>query len=95
MPLATGFHNGLYANSTLKNDANERVKEAGLQYQSKTEMRYMVGVLIEDFGYAELGKHVVKPLEGVKFASYVGCQTNRPFGINGGSSKIRFTSTSW
>ena len=45
----------------------------------------MVEVLIEDFGYDELAKPVVKPLEGIKFAGYVGCQTNRPFGIDGES----------
>ena len=45
----------------------------------------MVEVLIEDLGYEELGRHVVRPLEGVKFAGYVGCQTNRPFGIAGES----------
>ena len=45
----------------------------------------MVEVLIEDFGYDELGSHVKKPLEGVKIAGYVGCQTNRPFGIDGES----------
>jgi heterodisulfide reductase subunit B len=28
---------------------------------------------------------VVKPLEGLKIAGYVGCQTNRPFGIAGES----------
>ena len=26
---------------------------------------------------------VVNPLKGIKFAGYVGCQTNRPFGIDG------------
>ncbi|MEO5786682.1 MAG: hypothetical protein ABIS17_14370 [Casimicrobiaceae bacterium] len=41
-------------------------------------------VLIEDLVYEELAKPVVKPLEGVKFG-YVGCQTNRPFGIAGES----------
>jgi heterodisulfide reductase subunit B len=48
-------------------------------------IRHMVEVLIEDLGYDELAKPVVKPLEGVKFAGYVGCQTNRPFGIAGES----------
>jgi len=38
-------------------------------------------VLIEDLGYDELKKPVKKPLEGIKFAGYVGCQTNRPFGV--------------
>ena len=41
--------------------------------------------LIEDLGYEELGKPVKKPLEGIKIAGYVGCQTNRPFGIAGES----------
>ena len=49
------------------------------------EVRHMVEVLIEDFGYDELAKPVVKPLDGIKFAGYVGCQTNRPFGIAGES----------
>jgi len=49
------------------------------------EVRHMVEVLIEDFGYDELGKHVKKPLDGIKIAGYVGCQTNRPFGIDGES----------
>ena len=72
-------------NAQLKSDANEALREAGLQYQGKAAIRHMVEVLIEDFGYDELKKPVVKPLEGVKFAGYVGCQTNRPFGINGES----------
>ncbi len=65
--------------------ANEALKEAGLQYQGKTNVKHMVEVLIEDFGYEALGKPVVKPLDGIKFAGYVGCQTNRPFGIAGES----------
>jgi len=75
----------LTTNAQLKSDANEALKEAGLQYQGKAAIRHMVEVLIEDFGYDELKKPVVKPLEGLKFAGYVGCQTNRPFGINGES----------
>jgi len=42
-------------------------------------------VLIEDLGYDELAKPVKKPLEGIKIAGYVGCQTNRPFGVVGES----------
>ena len=75
----------LDASADLMADANEALKEAGLQYRPKTEVRHMVEVLIEDLGYETLGKHVVRPLEGVKIAGYVGCQTNRPFGIHGES----------
>jgi heterodisulfide reductase subunit B len=36
----------------------------------------MVEVLIEDFGYEKMGKHVTQPLDGIKIAGYVGCQTH-------------------
>lgn len=71
--------------SQLLADTNEALKEAGLEYKSGTAIRHMVEVLVEDLGYEELGKPVVKPLDGVKVAGYVGCQTNRPFGIAGES----------
>ena len=32
-----------------------------------------------------MAKPVKKPLEGIKIAGYVGCQTNRPFGVDGES----------
>jgi heterodisulfide reductase subunit B len=66
-------------------DINTILKEAGLEYQGKPRVRHMVEVLIEDLGYDELKKPVKKPLEGVKVAGYVGCQTNRPFGVVGES----------
>lgn len=75
----------LDASSQLMADTNEALKAAGLEYKGETTVRHMVEVLIEDFGYDALGKPVVKPLDGIKFAGYVGCQTNRPFGIAGES----------
>ena len=75
----------LDASSQLMADTNEALKEAGLEYKGESNIRHMVEVLIEDFGYDELKKPVVKSLEGIKFAGYVGCQTNRPFGIDGES----------
>jgi len=69
----------------LMRDTLSALKEAGLEYKAETGVKHMVEVMIEDFGYEALAKHVVKPLEGLKFAGYVGCQTNRPFGIAGES----------
>ena len=73
--------------SDLLAETNEALREAGmnLQYKGEQEVRHMVEVLIEDLGYDELRKPVVRSLEGIKFAGYVGCQTNRPFGIAGES----------
>ncbi len=75
----------LGASAQLLADTNEALKEAGLNYKGEAEIRHMVEVLIEDLGYEELAKPVVKPLAGLKIAGYVGCQTNRPFGIAGES----------
>ncbi len=66
-------------------DINSILSEAGLQYEGKQPIRHMVEVLIEDLGYDELARPVKKPLDGIKIAGYVGCQTNRPFGVQGES----------
>jgi len=74
----------LHEDSLMK-ETNEALSAAGLTLKADQKVRHMVEVLIEDFGYDELAKHVKKPLEGLKIAGYVGCQTNRPFGIDGES----------
>ncbi len=77
----------LQASEQLLAETKEALKEAGLDvdYKGEVPIRHMVEVLIEDLGYEELAKPVKKPLEGIKIAGYVGCQTNRPFGIAGES----------
>lgn len=75
----------LQEDDALMRETNEALAAAGLKYEAKQNVRHMVEVLIEDFGFEELGRHVKKPLEGLKVAGYVGCQTNRPFGIAGES----------
>ena len=69
----------------LMADTQEALAAAGLKITVIPKIRHMAEVLVEDFGYDELAKPVKKPLDGMKFAGYVGCQTNRPFGIVGES----------
>ncbi len=69
----------------LMAETNQALSAAGLEIKNNKEVRHMAEVLIEDFGYEALGAKVKKPLEGIKIAGYVGCQTNRPFGIDGES----------
>ncbi len=68
-------------------ETNQALAAAGLKLEppKPKRVRHMVEVLIEDIGYEALGEKVQKPLEGIRIASYVGCQTNRPFGIAGES----------
>jgi heterodisulfide reductase subunit B len=77
----------LDASEQLLADTKEVLKEAGLDVHLKNEtpIRHMVEVLIEDIGYDGIKEPMVKSLEGIKFAGYVGCQTNRPFGVDGES----------
>lgn len=75
----------LEEDDTLMADTNNALAEAGLKYQAKQQIRHMAEVLVEDFGFDALKEKVTKPLEGIKIAGYVGCQTNRPFGIQGES----------
>ncbi|MDJ0864343.1 MAG: CoB--CoM heterodisulfide reductase iron-sulfur subunit B family protein [Gammaproteobacteria bacterium] len=69
----------------LMQETNQALAAAGLKVEARQKVRHMVEVLIEDFGYEDLGNRVKKPLGGVRIAGYVGCQTNRPFGIDGES----------
>lgn len=75
----------LHHSDTLMAEANEALKEVGLEFKGKVRARHIVEVLVEDVGFEEMKAPVVKPLEGMKIAGYIGCQTNRPFGIAGES----------
>ena len=69
----------------LMAETNTALAEAGLTLKADAPIKHMAEVLIQDIGYDEIGAKVKKPLEGIKIAGYVGCQTNRPFGIAGES----------
>jgi heterodisulfide reductase subunit B len=69
----------------LKEETNIALQSVKLEFKGEKKVRHMVEVLIEDVGFDALAAKVKKPLEGLKVAGYVGCQTNRPFGINGES----------
>ncbi len=70
-------------NARLKKNMDEVLKAAKLSYDGTLNTRHFVEVLIEDIGWDALKAKVKNPLEGVKIAGYVGCQTIRPFGICG------------
>jgi len=75
----------LHEFGNLMTETNQALKEVGLNFKGTVKARHMVEVLIEDVGFAGMKAPVVKTLQGLKIAGYVGCQTNRPFGIAGES----------
>ena len=74
-------------NPKVYEGVNAALGEIGVKVEAHNmpKVRHMVEVLIEDIGYETLKSGVKKPLDGIKIAGYVGCQTNRPFGIAGES----------
>jgi len=75
----------LHDDPDMMAEANTALAEAGLKLTNQTPIKHMAEVLVEDFGFDAIAAKVKKPLEGLKIAGYVGCQTNRPFGIAGES----------
>ncbi|MCP4128926.1 MAG: heterodisulfide reductase, partial [Gammaproteobacteria bacterium] len=69
----------------MMDQANVALAEADLKLANNTPSKHMVEVLMEDIGMDAVKAKVKKPLSGLKIAGYVGCQTNRPFGIQGES----------
>ena len=72
-------------NEKIKNDVltrrrvNEALAEGGLSYDADLKVRHACEVLVNDVGIDKIKTKVTKPLEGLKVAGYVGCQTVRPF----------------
>ncbi len=75
----------LHESNSLLAETNEALREAGLHLKNEVKSRHFVEVLVEDVGFEAMKAPVVKELDGMKLAGYVGCQTNRPFGIAGES----------
>jgi heterodisulfide reductase subunit B len=75
----------LHEDQSLLAECNTALAEAGLKLKNATPIKHMAEVLVEDIGYDTIAAKVKKPLSGIKIAGYVGCQTNRPFGIAGES----------
>ncbi|MBF0620332.1 MAG: CoB--CoM heterodisulfide reductase iron-sulfur subunit B family protein [Magnetococcales bacterium] len=75
----------LNEDAEIKAEMDEVLQAAHLTYDGSLRPRHLVEVLIEDIGWDTLKEKVKKPLTGLKIAGYVGCQTNRPFGVCGDS----------
>lgn len=64
---------------TFKAEMNEALDAAGKTYDGDLLVRHTCEILVNESGYDGIKEKVTKPLEGLKVAGYVGCQTVRPF----------------
>jgi succinate dehydrogenase / fumarate reductase cytochrome b subunit len=76
------------ANRTLMDNpkslerVNEMLAEVGLKYEGGVEVKHLIWVLREDYGFDELKKKIDEPL-GLRVAPFYGCHYLRPGWILG------------
>ncbi len=70
----------LRENKELREKVNSLLKEAGLNYSGTVNVRHILDVLYNDVGTTRIKEKVTRPLNGLKVAGYVGCQSVRPYG---------------
>lgn len=68
-------------NQSVASKINTKLKNAGLCYNGRVNVRHPLDVLINDYGADNIAKHVKHPLKGYKVACYYGCQTIRPYAM--------------
>ncbi len=66
-------------NPGLRDELNRALAADGMAYTpGSIAVRHLLEVLIDDVGLDEVERHVVRPLHGLRVASYLGCLTSRP-----------------
>jgi heterodisulfide reductase subunit B len=83
-PCSACYKNAYFTNTHLKEDPeladhiNYALQADNLHIEGKTNVRHLIEVFIDDLGFEEIKERVVQPLEGLRVASYYGCQLVRP-----------------
>ena len=63
----------------LREQLDSALAADGLHYTpGAVKVRHLLEVLIEDVGLEEVGRHVRRPLTGLRVAPYLGCLVSRP-----------------
>lgn len=66
----------------LKSKVNEALAVAGLEFRGTSRVRLLTEVIYHDVTPEGLAQKVKKNLNGLKVASYYGCQAVRPYGFD-------------
>jgi heterodisulfide reductase subunit B len=86
MPCAACFSRFRIAMHEVQNDPElrQRISEdTGYEHTGSIEVDNLLGTITDRVGYEAAAKPVVKPLDGLKVASYYGCLLTRPPDVTG------------
>ncbi|MGE5546786.1 MAG: CoB--CoM heterodisulfide reductase iron-sulfur subunit B family protein [Solirubrobacterales bacterium] len=84
-PCAACYLNTHHSNEQIRDDEttraeiNEALGEAGKSYDGSLNVRHACEVIVNEIGMDAVKAQVTKPLNGLKVAGWIGCQTVRPF----------------
>ncbi|MEA1996831.1 MAG: CoB--CoM heterodisulfide reductase iron-sulfur subunit B family protein, partial [Gemmatimonadota bacterium] len=67
-------------NPELQKQIRKALQAGGEDYKGSVRVRHFLDVVANDLGEEEVRQHVVRRFDGLKVASYYGCQITRPFG---------------
>ena len=63
----------------MKGTMDRALAAVGLKYSGHTPVRHPLDVLVNDVGLEAIRQKVVRPLTGLRVATYYGCQIVRPY----------------
>jgi heterodisulfide reductase subunit B2 len=65
--------------ASLRDNVNDALQAGGLSYQpGSVEIHHLLGVIVNDIGLKKVKENVVRPLNGLRVAPYLGCMVPRP-----------------
>ncbi len=85
-PCSSCYIQLIKTNHELKEDAELRdkinviLKEGNMDFKGSVNVRHLLDILYNDGTIDNIKARATKPLNGLKVAGYVGCQTVRPYG---------------
>ena len=68
----------LRKNEALLKEVNEVLKEEGLRYPSRIEIKHLLNVFFEDIDPTNIWKKNTRPFKELKVAAHYGCHILRP-----------------
>jgi len=73
----------------IKNDTDKKkltdryLNQIKLSYRGKCDIKHLLWILEQDYGYENIKSKLVRPLTSIKIATYYGCHILRPGSVNG------------
>jgi heterodisulfide reductase subunit B len=68
----------LAENGDVREEINESLSRAGLQYRDGVKVKHFARILYEDIGQEEIKKHFRRSLDGLRIAVHYGCHYLKP-----------------